>query len=162
MLGITILISKLQRAFICQMIFALSLGAAVNVPLTIQEALYSGSVAGVNRVGYPVTVGVPLPDDPNNGAADPSQLSLTGAAVGQFRVLGRWPSGRIKWLLIDTQASLSAGQNNTSIALTGGGTGNFGGPTLATDNGTTITVATGTARAIRVIRDRIVQRSLDI
>src|SRR5580700_11386065 len=83
--------------------------AAVNVPLTVQEALYPGSIAGVTRTLDPVTVGIPLPDDPNTGATDISQLSLSGATVGQFRVLGRWPSGRIKWVLIDTQATLTAG-----------------------------------------------------
>ena len=119
--------------------------AAGNVPLTIQEAIYPGSVAGINRTNDPVTVGIPLPDDQTSGTTDVSQLTLTGATAGQFRVLGRWPSGRIKWVLVDTLASLSAGGKATGIALVTGGAGNFGGPDLATDNGATITVATGTA-----------------
>lgn len=123
--------------------WALPLLAAVNVPLTVQEAIYPGSIAGVNRTGDPVSAGVPLPDDPATGLSDVNQLTLTGAGAGQFRVLGRWPSGRIKWVLVDTQASLSAGQTNTAITLTSGGSGNFGGPNLATDNGATIAVSTG-------------------
>jgi hypothetical protein len=119
--------------------------AAVSVTLKIQESLYPGSVSGVTRTGDPITIGVPLPDDPTTGATDVSQLTLTGATVGQFRVLGRWPSGRIKWVLVDTQASLSAGATNTSIALSSGGSGNFGGADLAVDNGSTITVSTGSA-----------------
>lgn len=121
------------------------LQAAFSVPLTIQEALYPGSVAGVTRTADPVTAGIPLPDDPVTGVSDVSQLTLTGASLGQFRVLARWPSGRIKWVLVDTQASLSAGGTATGIALAAGGTGNFGGPDLATDNGASITIATGAA-----------------
>jgi hypothetical protein len=128
------------------LLFVLPANAAVNAPLTVQEALYSGSVAGVNRTAEPVTVGVPLPDNATSGASDVNQLTVSGASVGQFRVLGRWPSGRIKWVLVDTQASLNAGQTNTSIALTDGGAGNFGGSNLATDNGSTITVDTGAAK----------------
>lgn len=122
----------------------LRIQAAFTIPLTIQEAIYSGGTAGVTRSAEPVTVGIPLPDDPSSGATDASQLTLTGASAGQFRVLGRWPSGRIKWVLVDTLASLAAGGNATGIALSTGG-GNFGGPNLATDNGPTITVATGAA-----------------
>jgi hypothetical protein len=119
--------------------------AAVTVPLIIQETLYPGSVGGVTRTADPVTVGIPLPDSATGGVTDVSTLTLTGANVGQFRVLGRWPSGRIKWVLIDTQAAITAGLPNTSIALTDGGSGDFGGPILATDNGSTITVNTGSA-----------------
>jgi len=125
--------------------FAPRSDAAVNVPLRIQEAIYPGSTSGVTRTNEPVTVGIPLPDDATNGATDVSQLTLTGATVGQFRVLGRWPSGRIKWVLVDTQASLNGGGSNTSITLTSGGSGNFGGSNLASDNGGTITINTGSA-----------------
>ena len=34
--------------------------AAVNVPLTVQEAIYPGSVAGVTRLNQPFCMGVPL------------------------------------------------------------------------------------------------------
>ena len=138
---------KYRVPFLCVVITALAIRAeaAMSVPLIIQETLYPGSVAGVTRNGDPVTVGIPLPDSPTTGVTDVSTLTVTGTSVGQFRVLGRWPSGRIKWVLVDTQVALNAGQRNTSIALTDGGSGNFGGPALATDNGSTITIATGTA-----------------
>jgi hypothetical protein len=125
-------------------VVGLRVHAAVNIPLTIQEAIYPGSIGGLTRTADPVTVGIPLPDDPATGATDVSQLTLTGVNAGQFRVLGRWPSGRIKWVLVDTLASLSAG-TQTGIGLTSGGSGNFGGSDLATDNGATITVSTGSA-----------------
>ena len=137
---------RMKRAFLSlNLVFAWSAIAAVNIPLTIQEAIYPGSMSGLSRVSEPVTVGMPLPDDPASGVTDVSQLSLSGTTAGQFRVLGRWPSGRIKWVLVDTLVDVSAGQKNTGVALTSGGTGNFGGANLATDNGTTITVVTGAA-----------------
>src|ERR1044072_1930552 len=66
--------------------------AAVNVPLIVQEAIYPGSPSGVARTSDPVTIAIPLPDDPTTGLSDVNQLTLSGASVGQFRVLGRWPS----------------------------------------------------------------------
>lgn len=118
-------------------------GTAI-VTLTTQEALYPGGSSGVARTNEPVTVGIPLPDD-SSGVSDVSGLGLSGPTVGQFRELASWPSGRVKWALLDTQLpSLSAGGTSTAIAVTTG-SGNFGGSNLATDNGTFITVATGTA-----------------
>jgi len=94
----------------------------------------------MNRVNEPVTVGVPLPD----GYRDASSFGLSGASVGQFRVLGRYPSGNVQWLLVDTQASVADG-GTASMTLTNG-SGNFGGADLAIDNGATIAVDTGTAQ----------------
>ena len=118
--------------------------AQLSVPLTIQEAVYPGApTQGITRTQDPVTVGIPLPD--SAGITSTSQLGLSGASVGQFRVLGRWPSGNIKWVLVDTQADVTAGQQNTGISLTTG-SGNFGGANLASDNGGSITVNTGSAQ----------------
>src|SRR5689334_21684099 len=72
--------------------------AAVNVPLTVKEAVYPGSVAGVARTDEPLTVGVPLAD--SAGVSSTSVLGLTGATAGQFVVEGRWPSGNIKWVKV--------------------------------------------------------------
>jgi len=117
--------------------------AATQLPVgvTVQEAVYSG-VSGVDRTQDPVTVGIPISD--SNLINNVSQLGLNGSTAGQFRILGRWPSGNIKWVLVDTLADVPAGGENTSIILTTG-SGNFGGSNLATDNGTTISVNTGTA-----------------
>src|SRR5581483_419614 len=123
---------------------AVPVHAQLSVPLTIQEALYPGApTQGISRTQDPVTVGIPLPD--SAGIANINQLGLSGASVGQFRVLGRWPSGNIKWVLVDTQADVPAGGQNQSITVTSG-TGNFGGANLATDNGSSITVNTGVAQ----------------
>src|SRR5690349_1628141 len=118
----------------------------LNVPLTIQEALYPGApTSGITREQGPVTAGIPLPDAA--GIKDISQLGLTAAEVGQFRILARWPSGNAMWVLVDTQASLRGGGKNTGVSLTNG-KGNFGGPDLATDSGGSISVNTGPARFV--------------
>lgn len=119
---------------------------AVKIPLIVQETLYPGSVPGISRKADPVTVGVPLPDNAAEGASETHSLTVRGAGLGQFRVLGRWPSGRIKWLLVDTQVDVNAGQVNTALSVTDGGSGSFGGPDLAFDNGRSISVDTGSAR----------------
>src|SRR5215510_16254417 len=123
--------------------------AQLNVPLTIQEMDYPGQ-AGIARTSDPVTVGIPLARGAVAcGNANPAScsgmasLGLTGATVGQFRCLVEWDDQSCKWVLVDTQATVTAGGINTSIALTSGGTGNFGGTNLATDNGTSISVDTG-------------------
>jgi hypothetical protein len=115
--------------------------AQLHIPLTTQEALPPGA-GGVTRVQDPFSVGVPLAD--TAGITNASELGLTGAAPGQFRVLARWPSGNIKWVLVDTLADVPAGGQNTNIVLTTG-SGNFGGSNLATDNGSSISINTGTA-----------------
>jgi YetA-like protein len=116
----------------------------IRVNLTIQEAIYAG-ISGFSRRQEPVTVGIPLPDAA--GIQSVSQLGLAGASVGQFRVLGRWPSGNIEWLLVDTLADLAAGKTNNAISLTNG-TGNFGGSNLATEDTSGITVSTGAANFV--------------
>jgi hypothetical protein len=126
--------------------------AQLNVPLTIQEMTYPGAT-GVARTSDPLSVGVPLakglvPCANANPAscAGLSSLGLTGATMGQFRCLVEWEDQSCKWVLVDTQATLTAGGVNTAIALTNAGAGNFGGANLATDNGTNITVNTGAAQ----------------
>lgn len=118
--------------------------AQLRIPLTIQEALYPGApTTGIARAQDPVTVGVPFPD--SAGIKNISQLGLSGSPVGQFRILGRWPSGNAMWVMVDAQASLAGGGKNTSISITPG-KGNFGGPDLALDSGREIVVNTGPAQ----------------
>jgi hypothetical protein len=113
----------------------------LHVPLTIQEGIY-GDAKGVARHQEPVTVGIPLADSEN--IKNISHLGLQGASAGQFRVLGRWPSGNIEWLQIDTLADTSPGELNNSVSLVEG-SGNFGGTDLGSDSQSQITVSTGTA-----------------
>ena len=116
----------------------------VHVNLIVQEAVYPG-IPGVARRQEPVNVGVPIAD--SAGIKSTSQLGLAGASAGQFRVLGRWPSGNIEWVLVDTLADVAAGKTNTAISMTRG-SGNFGGPILATEDAAYITIATGASKFV--------------
>src|SRR5260370_7661282 len=69
--------------------------AALNVSLTVQEAIYAG-VPGIARTNEPFCQGVPLAD--SQGISSTSVLGLSGASAGQFRILGVWPSGNAKWV----------------------------------------------------------------
>jgi hypothetical protein len=115
---------------------------ALNIPLVVHEAL-PGGVNGRDRVAAPVTVGVPLPE--GSGITSPGQLGLVGVSAGQFRVLGRWADGGMRWVLVDFQVDVPAGVVVTGVALTTGA-GNFGGPPLASEDGTRILIDTGRAQ----------------
>ncbi len=128
--------------FILDVLLVLPGWAALSVPLTVQEALYQGGATGVARSNEPFCMGVPMGD--KAGITSVNVLGLSGAGAGQFRALGTWPDGHYKWVKVcGIVPSLRAGSTAT-VTLTDGA-GNFGGANLATDNGGTITVATGTA-----------------
>jgi len=127
----------------------------IEVPLTVQETIYPG-IAGTARTQDPVTVGIPLPN--SAGVRSVSQLGLVGPAAGQFRILGWWPNGNLKWVLIDTLADLSPNAKSTGIVLTSGH-GNFGGTDLARGNPGQIIVDTGPAQfTIRKARFNLFER----
>ena len=131
-----------MKRIVCTILCVFPGWAALNVPLTIQEALYPGSTTGVARSNDPVCVGVPIPL--SAALTGTSSLGITGASAGQFRVLTTWDGTNAKWVQVCTIATLNAG-GTTSVTMTNTGSGNFGGSNLATDNGSTITVATGAA-----------------
>jgi hypothetical protein len=133
----------MTKSFLLTLLPASCFAAGLSVPLTVQEAIFPGSMTGLARTNEPVTVGVPLPDA--GGIANTSTLGLTGATAAQFSVEGLWPDGNIKWLKIRAIVPSLAAGGTTTLTLTNSGTGNFGGANLATDNGATITVATGAA-----------------
>lgn len=126
--------------------------AQLTVPLTIQEMTYPG-ITGVARTSEPVAMGIPLAKGvvpcgkPSPASCSGiSTLGLTGATVGQFRCLVEWENQSCKWVLVDTQVTLATGSVDISVVLNNAGTGSFGGSNLATDNGTNITVNTGSAQ----------------
>lgn len=131
---------NIKNLFLLLIFFASPSVAAVSVQLTVQEVLPSG-VTGLERTNEIVTSGIPLAD--SDGIADTSTLGLTGPSAGQFRIIGRYPSGNAKWVLVDFPTSVTAG-GTTSATLTDSGSGDFGGNDLATD-GTTISIDTGAA-----------------
>ena len=77
------------------------------------------------------------------GITNANQLGLLGPSAGQFRALAWWPSGNIRWVLVDFQADVAAGESANATLTTG--SGNFGGSDLAID-GTVVSIDTGVAQ----------------
>jgi hypothetical protein len=124
--------------------------AALNVPLTVQEALYPGGSTGIARTNEPFCMGVPVADAA--AVTGTSSLGLTGAAAAQFRILGKWPSGNAKWIKVcGIVPSLAAGRT-TTVTLTDSGGGNSGGPNLAADPGGAAPITVNTGAAIFAIK----------
>lgn len=72
-------------------------------------ALKVSETAGITRRKYPLTRGVPLPQGTRLEAL--SLRDAQGREVPlQLRVLGRWPDDSAKWVLLDFQADVEAGQ----------------------------------------------------
>ncbi len=72
--------------------------------LTVEEQL------GLQRRGWPVSIGVPLP---RGWTHDESALQLRGdggVVPSQSRALARWPDGSVRWALISFAADLAARQ----------------------------------------------------
>ncbi len=129
--------------------------SGLAIPLTIQELLPADDAGGYpprdmpgkNRTQEPATFGVPLKD--SDGVADITQLAVLDTLANanipaQFRVLKRYPSTHIQWVLIDVQVDVPANGQNTALTLVTG-TSPVG-MNLAQDTGSTITVATGPAQ----------------
>ncbi len=76
-----------------------------TIPILIQER------HGIGRTHEPVTFGIPIP---KGLLKDPRLMRLTAGQDGsiplQTEVLAHWPDGSIKWMLLDFQVSLSAGE----------------------------------------------------
>lgn len=119
----------------------LSAQSRLEIPLVIKEALPAG-VGGVARTHSPVKVGVPLLD--SDRIADINRLGLTNTTAYQFRVLQRYPSNNIQWVLVDFQADVAA-NGATTVKLVPG-TGNTGGVDLAQVNNSVVTINTGRAQ----------------
>ncbi len=81
---------------------------SAEVPLTVEEP------AGVARQAWPVTSGVPLAQGALN---DDQAAALFDAAGGevplQTEALARWPDGSVRWLLLDFQIDLAAGERKS-------------------------------------------------
>ncbi len=109
------------------------------VPIVVSEALRA-STTGVSRSVEPVTVGIPIAD--YHGIKSIDALGIAGSPAYQFRVLDRWPSSNLKWVLADFLADLSANRSVDHYALSIG-TGKTGGPNLAQELSGSIWVKTG-------------------
>ena len=66
--------------------------------------------AGIGRERWPLTRGVPLPAGAVEGMDGLRLVNGAGAEVAaQFSVLGTWPDGSAKWILVDFQGDVEAG-----------------------------------------------------
>ena len=76
--------------------------------------------SGIDRKQEPVSIGIPFA---RGQLSDVKKLALTddSNAVYPFdsRVLARWPDGSVRWLLVDTQVSLSP-EGQKSLCLSPG------------------------------------------
>lgn len=82
--------------------------SAKTIPLTITET------AGFHRRGGPVTSGVPFPMGVLRTNTPVRLLNSAGAEVPcQSAVLATWRDGSVKWLLLDFQTDLRAGERGT-------------------------------------------------
>ncbi|SCX95495.1 hypothetical protein SAMN05216233_102279 [Desulfoluna spongiiphila] len=113
------------------------------VEIRIHELLPDG-VKGLHRNHEVASFGIPLSEAAGVQSID--ELGLVGGGAYQFRVLHRYPSGHVQWVLVDTLASVSAGEE--SIVWLTNGAGNSSGPQLASDLGEKISVDTGAARFV--------------
>ncbi len=123
---------------------------SLNIPLTVHELLplvvkkSSIVVPGRTRTQEPVTSGIPLRDE--DGITNPSSLVVLGPGnvpvPSQFRVLKRYPSGNIQWVLVDFKADISANDSRTYVLTTGPNPASSL-SSLAQDQGSSISINTG-------------------
>lgn len=94
----------------------------------------------------PVTCGIPLLPGLHNNANTLRVQAVPGGAnvPAQFRVTSRWPSGHIRWVMVDFLADLSGTGGIGQYQLNNGGAGNATGTNLTVNNGANdIVVNTG-------------------
>ena len=106
-------VSSSNRLCSAALTIILLLGTPVcarEVALTIQEP--SGSA----RRDWPVTSGVPLVQGDLKDAEATALFTDGGREVSlQTEVLSRWPDGSVRWLLLDFQVDLKAGEKKRFI-----------------------------------------------
>jgi exo-rhamnogalacturonan lyase-like protein len=160
-----------HRIPVCLLLLTASAWAQLPTVLEVREILpcagsglarvscTTGHLAGVSRSNDPVTTGIPIADSDRIAGIANLRLQNTGGTQlpAQFRVEGTWSSGKVKWVLVDAQASPAASGVDTSIILCetgvtaggvvcGGSGGNSSGSNLAEDNAPDsnhITITTG-------------------
>ncbi|MGI5820126.1 MAG: hypothetical protein ACOX9R_18730 [Armatimonadota bacterium] len=76
-----------------------------QVPLTVRNW------HDVDAVGWPVTSGVPFPRGVLGGVNDLRLMHGGEETLAQFRPLGTWPDGSIKWVLVSILADVPAGES---------------------------------------------------
>ncbi|MFH0920037.1 MAG: T9SS type A sorting domain-containing protein [Fibrobacterota bacterium] len=117
---------------------------ALNVPITVKEALPANVTSGFVRTSEPVRLGVPLLDA--EAISSVSNLTLQGISDYQFRVMERYASGNIRWLCVDFPASVSANDSVIVNLLDNGSPSST--QNLATESDSFVTINTGALQAL--------------
>ncbi len=135
---------QLLTIIICCSVIS-SVSWAINVPLILQER------SGVTRVSEPVTFGFPITENANITDVDTlCVVNGSGVAIpAQFRVLERWntavnnTTGKIKWVLVDFQASVSANSIANYYLQNSSQTISPSYPLVSSNNNGVVTISTG-------------------
>ena len=123
--------------------------AALSVKLTIKET------SGISRSFEPVTSGIPIAEESNITNQDLFCIKDSNGNVvpAQFRILERWDTaadnslGKIKWVLVDFQANVSANSDAFYYLQDCGETTSFP-PLNVTNVNDVITINTGNAEFV--------------
>ena len=106
-------------------------------PIGVEEA------SGIARQGWPVRAGVPFAQGVLARGAQVKLVSPSGAAVpAQTQMMGTWPDGSVRWLLVDFAADVPA-NGHVFYTLSQGAPEAAAGAAIATQEGSAITVDTG-------------------
>ena len=122
--------------FIALVLFPLLALAQLPATITVQPVLHTGATDAAHT-SEPVCTGLPIADSDAVSPANLSQLGLSGGPIiGQFRVLGKWPSGNVKWLQVCTLMTTAPNGSATYVVDKSGlcSGGSCGTVPLATDN----------------------------
>jgi len=115
--------------------------ADLTLPIGVEEA------SGIARQAWPVRVGVPFAQGVLTPGRSIRLTSPGGESVPvQTHVMGTWPDGSVRWLLVDFQADVPANSHVFYQLRLGGEDHSPALPTLATTAGQTIRIDTGVAR----------------
>ena len=106
-----------RLTFICVVLLTVAWQAgAATVTITVDEP------SGVDRQGWPVTSGIPLAEGALTDHEASALFTSDGTEVPlQTEVLARWPDGSVRWLLLDFQVDLGAGEKRSHILRHGPG-----------------------------------------
>ncbi|MGD9497136.1 MAG: hypothetical protein AB7Y46_12635 [Armatimonadota bacterium] len=74
-----------------------------------QVALTVRNPHDADAIAWPVTSGVPFPQGALGNEGDLRLMGPEGEVPAQFRPLGTWPDGSLKWVLVTTLADVPAG-----------------------------------------------------
>ena len=91
--------------------------SVIEIPLLVHEALPKNE-SGFQRNGEVVTFGMPLPEDWDiQEIGGRPALGVAGSSTWQVRSLAHWPSGAVKWALVDARVNVAANGTNTGLQL---------------------------------------------